>query len=292
MKFDRTVAADDAAFMDYVPLVAALLDQAACQSCCDYDDLAYHRNRTLLVEAKQTNEASLARADMVISIDALDDLTPPQVDGALDEIASLTNRLALIVVHRTVANAAAGDPVGWLLGKVGARFDLIHFQDCDKGFVILACPAAAYPALNAEIELTALVRTMVNLTPREAKMRRVRRVVDGAKEAIEVRWLAFWDDRTPRFVKILALLACVLALSPVDLTPDFIPQVGYLDDLAVLAFATVLVSKLLSPEIVQDLRLRAASVDHVRAVRGSFAITFIWLAALIVTALHALRPVI
>jgi len=274
-----------------VPLIAALLDQAGCQSCRDFDDLVYERRRTLSVESGQS-KASALDADLVISIDALDDLSPREVDGALDDIAGMTGRLALIVVHRTLANAAAGDPVRWLLEKVGARFDLVHFQDCEKGFLVLACPAGDYARLDAETDLAALARTVAQLTPQEARNRTIRRWLEAAKQGVEVRWLAFWDDRTPRLIKLMAVLACVLALSPIDLTPDVIPRIGYLDDLAFLGLATVLVSRLLSAELVADLRLRAASIDHVRAVRGSFAIGSIWVAAVMVTALHAMRPVI
>ena len=277
--------------MAYVPLIAALLDQAGCQSCRDFDDLVYERRRTLSVESGQS-KASALDADLVISIDALDDLSPREVDGALDDIAGMTGRLALIVVHRTLANAAAGDPVRWLLEKVGARFDLVHFQDCEKGFLVLACPAGDYARLDAETDLAALARTVAQLTPQEARNRTIRRWLEAAKQGVEVRWLAFWDDRTPRLIKLMAVLACVLALSPIDLTPDVIPRIGYLDDLAFLGLATVLVSRLLSAELVADLRLRAASIDHVRAVRGSFAIGSIWIAAVMVTALHAMRPVI
>jgi len=291
MRRDRPVQSEDGAFMAYVPLIAALLDQAGCQSCRDFDDLVYERRRTLSVESGQS-KASALDADLVISIDALDDLSPREVDGALDDIAGMTGRLALIVVHRTLANAAAGDPVRWLLEKVGARFDLVHFQDCEKGFLVLACPAGDYARLDAETDLAALARTVAQLTPQEARNRTIRRWLEAAKQGVEVRWLAFWDDRTPRLIKLMAVLACVLALSPIDLTPDVIPRIGYLDDLAFLGLATVLVSRLLSAELVADLRLRAASIDHVRAVRGSFAIGSIWVAAVMVTALHAMRPVI
>ena len=289
---DRSAQTDDSAFMAYVPLVAALLDQSGCHSCSNFDDLLYERRRTLSVESGHSNPDTLPHADLVTSIDALEDLSPSQVDGALDEIAAMTDRLALIVIHRTVANAAAGDPVRWLLEKVGARFDLVHFQDCEKGFLILACPAGDYALLDSKVDLAALARTTAKLAPQEAGSQKVRRWLEAAKQSVEVRWLAFWDERTPRFIKIMAAFARVLALSPIDLTPDFIPRVGYLDDLAILAFATFLVSKLLSPEILTELRLRAASVNHVRAVRGSFAIGSIWIAAVMVTALHAMRPVI
>ncbi len=277
--------------MAYVPLIAALLDQAGCQSCRDFDDWVYERRQALSVESGQSR-GSTPHADLIISIDALEDLSPHEVDGALDEIARMTGRLALIVVHRTPANAAAGDPVRWLLEKVGARFDLVHFQDCEKGFLVLACPAGDYARLDAEIDLAALARTAAQLAPQAARSQTVGRWLEAAKQGVEVRWLAFWDDRTPRLIKLMAVLACVLALSPIDLTPDVIPSVGYLDDLAFLGLATVLVSRLLSAELLADLRLRAASIDHVRAVRGSFAIGSIWVAAVMVTALHAMRPVI
>jgi len=290
MRLNRSTQSDDAAFMSYIPLVSALLDEADCRNCRDYDALAYERRQKLAIEAPGT--VAQDKSDLVFSIDALDDLEPGQIDVYLDEIASMTGKLTLIVVHRSFAAAVASHPTSWLLKKVGDRFDLIHFQDCEKGLLILACPSGEYAKLNAVADLAALARTTKALAPRESLDRKVARWVEVAKKGVEVRWLAFWDERTPWAVKAIAVMACLVAVSPIDFTPDVIPGVGFLDDLAILALGTIVATRLLQPELIASLRGRAASIDHSRAVRGSFAIGAIWVLAIMVTILHAWRPVI
>ena len=54
------------------------------------------------------------------------------------------------------------------------------------------------------------------------------------KREIPAVFLALRDERTPVFTKILAAVTVACALSPVDLIPDFVPVLGYLDDVLVL----------------------------------------------------------
>ena len=292
MRHERLNARGHPAFDNYAPLVAALRDEAGCQNWFNYDAFAYDRHRTLMVEAKHSDSGEPPTADLVISIEVLDEIRPAQIGQAIDEIASITRRLALIVVHRTLANAVAGDPVHWLLEKIGARLDLVHFQDCDRGFLVLACPAGHYARLSTEVDFSGLARTAVKLAPSEPRGQKAERLMEGAKRSVELKWLALWDERTGWGVKALAIAAITLALSPIDLTPDVIPHVRYLDDLALLAFGTILTARLLSAEVIADLRSRVAAIDHARAIRGSFALGAIWVGAVLVALLHAIRPVV
>jgi len=104
-------------------------------------------------------------------------------------------------------------------------------------------------------------------------------------------WLALLDGRTPWYAKVIAAVACFLAISPIDFTPDVVPHLGYFDDPVLLVLGTVLAARSLSPLLMAELRERA-SVEHVRALRGSFAISATWLVAALVTSLHLWRPVI
>ena len=52
------------------------------------------------------------------------------------------------------------------------------------------------------------------------------------------------DPRTPAYVRVLALLVAAYALSPIDLIPDFIPVIGYLDDLLIVPLGLALVVRL------------------------------------------------
>ncbi|MGB9927240.1 MAG: YkvA family protein [Methanosarcina sp.] len=59
-------------------------------------------------------------------------------------------------------------------------------------------------------------------------------IKDNAKKYIQLCKLLYSDSRTPKISKILLWIAIGYALSPIDLIPDFIPVIGYLDDIVIL----------------------------------------------------------
>jgi uncharacterized membrane protein YkvA (DUF1232 family) len=72
------------------------------------------------------------------------------------------------------------------------------------------------------------------------------------KVAIPALSLAMKSSRTPWAAKLLAALAVIYALSPVDLIPDFIPVLGYLDDLLILPLLAAAAIRLIPPDVWQD----------------------------------------
>lgn len=62
-----------------------------------------------------------------------------------------------------------------------------------------------------------------------------------------------WDRRIPRFVKIIPILLVLYLASPIDLIPDFVPVLGYLDDVAIVLAALALVLRLTPKPVIQDL---------------------------------------
>lgn len=70
-------------------------------------------------------------------------------------------------------------------------------------------------------------------------------------------YFAARDPRTPFFVRLLALAIAAYALSPIDLVPDFIPVLGYLDDVILLPLGIILVIKLTPAEVIETSRARA-----------------------------------
>lgn len=76
-----------------------------------------------------------------------------------------------------------------------------------------------------------------------------------------VLYLSSKDQRTPMTVKILAVCIVAYALSPIDLIPDFIPVLGYLDDIIIVPLGIALCLKLIPEPIIQDNRRKASELN-------------------------------
>ncbi len=99
-------------------------------------------------------------------------------------------------------------------------------------------------------------------------------------------YLAFRDPRIPWFARLFAGIVLAYALSPIDLIPDFIPLLGYLDDLILVPLGIFLVLKMIPAEVMQQARLQAQeSIDQDLPVNKAAAViiftTWIILAVLL-----------
>ncbi|SCW90205.1 Uncharacterized membrane protein YkvA, DUF1232 family [Rhizobium mongolense subsp. loessense] len=74
---------------------------------------------------------------------------------------------------------------------------------------------------------------------------------------IAALWLAARDPRVPWLAKATAAAVAAYALSPIDLIPDFVPVLGYLDDLVIVPLGILLAVKLVPPVIMAELRKEA-----------------------------------
>lgn len=94
-------------------------------------------------------------------------------------------------------------------------------------------------------------------------------------------WFAYRHPKTPWYVKLLCLLVVGYAFSPIDLIPDFIPVLGYVDDVLLLPVLIRLSVRLLPSEVIQDCRQSAADWQAQRKLKprsytGAMTILFIW----------------
>src|ERR1700736_2047570 len=78
------------------------------------------------------------------------------------------------------------------------------------------------------------------------------------KRDVHAIYLAARDPRVPWYAKALALCVAGYALSPIDLIPDFIPVLGYLDDVIIVPLGILAVLRLIPPEIMAEHRAAAA----------------------------------
>ncbi len=109
-------------------------------------------------------------------------------------------------------------------------------------------------------------------------------------------YLAARDPRTPWYAKLLVAGVVAYALSPIDLIPDFVPVLGYLDDLVLVPLGIAVAIKLIPPHVLAECRARARDTLRngrpVSWVAGAVIIV-IWLALAalaIIWAYEALRP--
>lgn len=90
-------------------------------------------------------------------------------------------------------------------------------------------------------------------------------------------YLAARDPRVPWTVKALAVLVAAYVLSPIDLIPDFIPVLGFLDELILLPIAVGLIVRVVDPAVMAELRAAAAQLaERPRSLLGMFIVVIIW----------------
>lgn len=106
-------------------------------------------------------------------------------------------------------------------------------------------------------------------------LERWRRQVRQLKTDTHALTLAYAHPRTPWYAKLVAACVAAYAFSPIDLIPDFIPVVGYLDDLVLVPAGIVLALRLIPPDVLAECR-RTAQATQPRSKPAR------WLAAAII----------
>src|SRR4051812_17176591 len=105
------------------------------------------------------------------------------------------------------------------------------------------------------------------------------------KRDVLALWIAARDARTPVVAKLTAGAVAAYALSPIDLIPDFVPVLGYLDDVVIVPLGILATVKLIPAPLMTE--FREAAVRHggrPTSRAGMAIIVTIWTAALVVTA--------
>jgi uncharacterized membrane protein YkvA (DUF1232 family) len=97
-------------------------------------------------------------------------------------------------------------------------------------------------------------------------------------------YLAARDPRTPWYAKALAICISGYALSPIDLIPDFVPALGYLDDVVIVPLGIWAVVKLIPPHIMTESRAAAARAAGEPVSRtAALVIVLLWAASIALT---------
>ena len=93
-------------------------------------------------------------------------------------------------------------------------------------------------------------------------------------------YLAYKDPRTPFYAKVLAACIVGYAFSPIDLIPDFIPVLGYLDDIILIPLGIALVLKMIPDAVIQECEKKAKATlnqDRPKSRTAAVIIIAIWL---------------
>jgi uncharacterized membrane protein YkvA (DUF1232 family) len=105
-------------------------------------------------------------------------------------------------------------------------------------------------------------------------------------------YLAYKDPRTPWYAKVFAALVVAYAFSPIDLVPDFIPVLGYLDDLILVPLGITLALKMIPAEVIETARAQAAAhLDAGKPVNwvAGVVIVVIWVGLLALVVVWVVR---
>lgn len=95
-------------------------------------------------------------------------------------------------------------------------------------------------------------------------------------------YLARRDPRIPWYARLFAAALLAYALSPIDLIPDFIPVLGYVDDLIVIPVGVILLVKMLPPQLLDEYRAKAESAEFMiaKSWAGAIMIVAVWISAI------------
>lgn len=105
----------------------------------------------------------------------------------------------------------------------------------------------------------------------------------GIQRDVVALWLAARDPRVPWYAKLLAAMVAAYALSPIDLIPDFVPILGYLDDLLIVPAGIWATVKLIPRPVMAELRVKALEQRRPTTKVGMAIVLTLWLAAFALT---------
>ncbi|MBX9825693.1 MAG: DUF1232 domain-containing protein [Xanthobacteraceae bacterium] len=121
-------------------------------------------------------------------------------------------------------------------------------------------------------------------------MMRLRDWARAIKRDVHAVYLASRDPRVPWYAKALGVCIAAYALSPIDLIPDFIPVLGYLDDAILLPLGILLVVRMIPKNVMAEHRAAAAvAAERPTSTAGAVFIGAVWIALTVISGWYAYR---
>ena len=118
---------------------------------------------------------------------------------------------------------------------------------------------------------------------------RLRSWARSIKRDVHALYLSARDPRVPWYAKAVALAVAAYALSPIDLIPDFIPVLGYLDDLIIVPLGILLAVRLIPADVLAEHRATATDARLAPSRGAAVVIIAIWIGLALVAIGLALR---
>ena len=100
------------------------------------------------------------------------------------------------------------------------------------------------------------------------------------KTELRALYLAYGDPRVTTHARVLAIVVVAYAFSPIDLIPDPIPVLGYLDDLILIPLGIALTIRMIPPDVLAECRAEARSTEAEAGPKGTaaaVAVVAVWL---------------
>lgn len=113
-----------------------------------------------------------------------------------------------------------------------------------------------------------------------AFLRNLKNWAERLETEVTALYYAYRDPRTPWYARIFSAMVFTYAISPIDIIPDFIPVLGYLDDALIVPLGIWIALKLIPTEVIADARVKSTAVKGEQLVnrrRSILLASGIWL---------------
>lgn len=112
------------------------------------------------------------------------------------------------------------------------------------------------------------------------RFEKLKRWAKRLKTELLALYLAYKDPRVPTYARVFTIIVVAYAFSPIDLIPDPIPILGYLDDLILVPLGIALAVRMIPPTVLTEYRARARDTRAQAGPKGTaaaVAVVVIWL---------------
>lgn len=115
------------------------------------------------------------------------------------------------------------------------------------------------------------------------RIEELKKWAQALKRDVFALWIAARSARTPWIAKLIAGSVAAYAFSPIDLIPDFIPVIGYLDDLIIIPVGIALVVRLIPAQLMAEFRTEALlRSDRPMSYAAAAIVVVVWTVVLVV----------